>query len=152
MSAEPYIPEKYVSVPNAMDSLGITEALQKTITPEEKKRYQDWTRNANIRVELELFPDGDAIPLVEGSNEYTYARSAAIHWILYERRNYTGSQNAKDSLAAYEKDIELCKQYLKRVPSNKNMPIQKAETTDSVGDDYIIPYSQTQGYPPGILY
>jgi hypothetical protein len=152
MSAEPYIPEKYISVPNAMDSLGITEALQKTITPEEKKRYQDWTRNANNRVETELFPDSDAIPLVEGSNEFTYARSACVHWVLYERRNYTGSANAKDALEAYNKDIELAKQYLKRLPSDKNIPIQVADTTDSVGDNYKIPYSQTQGYPPSILY
>jgi hypothetical protein len=151
MSAEPYIPEKYISVPNAMDSLGITEALQKTITPEEKKRYQDWTRNANNAVEVELFPDSDAIPLVEGTPEYTYARSAAIHWVLYERRNYTGSRNAKDAKEDFNNDIEKVKQYLKRVPSDKNMPIQLADTTNSL-DDYKIPYSQTQGYPPSILY
>jgi len=149
--AEPYIPEKYISVPNAMDSLGITAKLQKTITPEEKKRYQDWTRNANNRIEVDAFPDSDAIPLVEGTKEYTYARSAGIHWVLYERRNYTGSANAKDAKEDYEKDIELLKTYLKRLPSKRNEPIQLAESSDSL-EDYILPYSQTQGYPPDILY
>ncbi len=149
--SEPYIPEKYISVPNAMDSLGISAALQKTITPEEKKRYQDWTRNANNRIEAELFPDGDAIPLVEGTKEYTFARSAGVHWVLYERRNYTGSDNAKDAKEDYEKDIELVKTYLKRLPSDKNAPIQLPEVTDSL-ENFIIPYSQTQGYPPDILY
>jgi len=149
--AEPYIPEKYISVPNAMDSLGITAKLQKTITPEEKKRYQDWTRNANNRIEAALFPDGDDTPLVEGTKEYTYARSAGIHWVLYERRNYTGSKNAADAKEDYEADIKLVQEYLKRLPSKKNEPIQLAEVTDSL-EDYILPYSQTQGYPPDILY
>jgi hypothetical protein len=147
-----YIPEKYITTATAMDSLGITEALQKTITPEEKKRYQDWVRDANNKVEASLFPDSDSIPLTFGNPEYTYARSAAINWVLYKRRNYTGSKNAADSKADFEADIELCRQYLKRIPTAKNIPIQLAETTDVVADNYKIPYSQTQGYPPDILY
>ena len=152
MSAEPYIPEKYISESNAYDSLGISIDAQKNLTQAEKKRFQDWVRNANTNVEISLFPDAEAIPLVEGDAIFTYARAAALHWVEYERRNYTGSANAKESKQKFEEDIQKCKELLKRTPTSRNTPIQAAEVTDSVGDNYKIPYSQTQGYPPNILY
>lgn len=151
MSAEPYIPEPYITTADAYDAVGITEAKQKTLTAEVKKRYQQWVRETNDKIENELFPDADAIPLVEGSKEYTYAKDAGINWIKYKQRSRTGSANAKEAKADYRENIDLAKQYLKRVPTEKNMPIIVAETTNSL-EDHQFGYSQTQGYPPDTLY
>ncbi len=98
-----------------------------------------------------MFPDSDVIPLVEGTEIFTYVKDAAINWVMYKKRNYTGSINAKESKQDFNENIELAQTYLKRQPTSKNLPIQVAEVTSSL-DDFKIPYSQTQGYPPEILY
>lgn len=151
MSVEAYIPEKYLTKPEAYDECGINETLQADLTQAEKARFAGWVREGNNKVETNLFPDSDSIPLVKGTPIFTYARDAVINWVQYKRRNYTGSINAKESKNDFLDNIKLAKELLKRTPTEKNIPIQKAEVTDSL-ENYKIPYSQTQGYPPDILY
>ena len=151
MSAEQYIPEKYITTADAYDSQVISEELQKKLTGEEKKRFQQWVREANDKVETSLFPNSDVIPLEFGTTIYTYAKDAAINWVTWKKRDWTGSLNAKDAKSDFKENIALAKEVLKRTPTLREEPIQKADHTDSLLD-YKIPYSQTQGYPPDILY
>lgn len=151
MSTEAYIPDKYITTADVFDYVGIDEKLQKSITENERKRYQGWVREANNIVETGLFPDSDVIPLEFGSAVYTYARSAALNWVLYKKRDYTGSRNAVNAKSDFQMDLKLAQNYLKRTPTQKNEPIQETEVTN-FENSFIIPYSQTQGYPPDILY
>ena len=127
MSLAPYIPRKYITTADVFDLMGISEEKQKTISAEERKRYATWVREANTNVETDLFGSSDVMPLTEGTTTYTYAKS--------------------DYLA----DIARAKKVLEQTPSKRTEPIQKALTTDSL-EDLIIPYSQTLGYPPDLLY
>jgi hypothetical protein len=152
MSATPeYIPEKYITTSDVFDHIGIPEEKQKTISAEEKHRYQGWVRDANNRVETELFPDSDNIPLNVGDNVYTYAKSAALDWVVYKKRDQVGSKNAINAKNDYDRNIKLAKHYLKMTPTKKNEPIQTPVTSDSL-EDFIIPYSQSLGYPTDLLY
>lgn len=145
-----YIPEKYITTADAFDSVGITEALQKTITDEERKRYQEWVREANNKVEIGLFPDSDVIPITD-AKLLAYVKSAAIDWVTYKKRSWQGSANSKEALDDFKSNLEDAKTYLQRIPSERTAPIQEPVTTD-FGDQYQIAYSQTQGYPPDFLY
>ena len=151
LSSEKYIPEKYITTADAFDSQGISEVQQKTITAEERKRYSDWTRQANDLIETELFPDSDVIPLEKGTQIFTYAKDACIHWITYKRRSWLGSINAKAAKEDYHSSIKLDKALLQRLPTAKTIPIQEAETTD-FGRQYQIGFSQSQGFPTDLLY
>ena len=151
MSTEPYIPRKYITTPDAFDYLGISEAKQKVISAEERKRYAAWVREANNNVETDLFGDSDVIPLAEGSTYLAYEKSAALNWVVYKKRDYAGSKNAPAAKSDYLADIKRVQKLLQQTPSKRTEPIQKAETTDSL-EDFIIPYSQTLGYPPDLLY
>ncbi len=146
-----YIPEKYITTADAYDSVGITEEQQKTITAEERKRYQDWVRQANDRIETELFADSDVIPLEKGTPIFTYAKDAGIHWITYKRRSWLGSINAKDAKDDYNEVIKLAKTLLQKTPTARTIPIQIAETSN-FGDQYQIGFSQSQGFPTSLLY
>lgn len=151
MSVEEYIPEKYITTSEVFDHFGITEAKQQSMTEIERNRYRNWVRKANNRVETELFPDSDSIPLTFGDAIFTYARDAALDWVVYQKRDYAGSRNALSAKNDYDRDIKLAKSYLKRTPTKKNEPIQAPVTTDTLSD-FIIPYSQTQGFPLDTLY
>jgi len=146
-----YIPQKYITTADAFDSQGITEELQKTMPSEERKRYQDWVREANDRVETELFESSDVIPLEEGTTIFTYAKDAALNWVRYKQRNQIGSVNAKDSKNDYKESIVLAKKLLAMTPTERQAPIQEAETT-KFNEQYQFGYSQNQGYPSDFLY
>lgn len=146
-----YIPQKYIITADAFDSQGITEAIQKNMSGEERKRYQDYVREANDKVETKLFEFSDVIPLVAGTPIFTYARDAALNWVLYKQRNRIGSQNAKDSKADFNDNIKDAKRVLAMTPTERQEPIQEAETTN-FNDEYQFGYSQTQGYPTDFLF
>ena len=150
-SEESYIPEKYITIDDAFDFCGIADSDQANLTEEERNRFGAWVREANDKVEASLFPDADVIPLEQGTAIYTYAKDAALNWVLYKKRNLTGSTNAKESKQDYNESIRIAQTFLKRQPTSRNLPIQTPDHTDSL-DDYVIPYSQTQGYPPDTLY
>lgn len=151
MSLAPYTPGKILTTADVFDLMGISEEKQKTISAEEKKRYQTWVREANNLVETELFPDSDVIPITEGTPLYTYVKSAAYNWVLYKKRDYSGSKNAPAAKDDYKYNIRLAKKLVAMTPSKRDEPIQEVEVTDSL-EEVIIPYSQTLGYPPDLLY
>ncbi len=146
-----YTPLRYITVTEALDAVGVTKEQQKSISQADRDQYQSWTKEANTLIESSLFPDSDIIPLDEGSKEFTFAKQAAKQWVIYKKRDLVGSINAGAAKKDFELNIKLAKQYLKRVPTLKDEPIQKADVTDSL-EDFIIPYSQTQGYPVDLLY
>jgi len=146
-----YIPQKYITTADAFDSQGITEAIQKNMSSEERKRYQDWVREANDRVETELFESSDVIPLEQGTTIFTYAKDAALNWVRYKQRNQIGSINAKDSKDDYKENIALAKKLLAFTPTERQAPIQEEDHTE-FGEQYQFGYSQTQGYPTDFLY
>lgn len=146
-----YIPQKYIITADAFDSQGITETLQKTMSGEERKRYQDYVREANDKVETKLFEFSDVIPLVKGTPIFTYAKDAALNWVLYKQRNRIGSVNAKDSKEDFKENIEDAQRLLAMTPTERQIPIQESDTTD-FNNEYQFGYSQTQGYPTDFLY
>lgn len=146
-----YIPQKYITTADAFDSQGITEAIQKNMSSEERKRYQDWVREANDKVETKLFEFSDVIPLEKGTRIFTYARDAAINWVRYKQRNQIGSVNAKDSKDDFNDNIKDARMLLAKTPTERQAPIQEADTTD-FNNQYQFGYSQTQGYPTDFLF
>lgn len=151
MSLAPYTPQKVLTVSDVLDLLGFTEAQQQTISAEERNRYQTWVREANNNVETDLFLDADVIPLTEGSTIYTYAKSAAYNWVVYKKRDFAGSKNAPAAKDDYKTDINRAKRLLQMTPTKRDEPIQLPLTTDSL-EDFIVPYSQTLGYPQDLLF
>lgn len=117
---------------------------------EDKVKYQNWVIEANNQVEADLFPLAEEIPLEKDSKEFAFAQSAALNWVVYKKRDLAGSRNAAAAKKDYEDDIERVKNYLRKKPTTRTNPIH-TKTSDSL-DDYLIPYSQTQGVPPDILY
>lgn len=146
-----YIPEKYLTTSEAFDHIGISEEKQKTISAEERKRYASWVREGNSKAETELFPDTDIIPIAKGTTLFTYIRSAVLNWVVYKKRDFSGSKNARDAKNDYDRDIKLAKKLVAMTPSKRDEPIQETQITDQL-EDFIIPYSQTLGYPPDLLY
>ncbi len=151
MSTAPYIPEKYLTTPDAFKYFGITEEEQQNISAEERTRYQNWVRSANDLVETSLINYSEQIPLEVGSQEFTYAKDAALSWVVYKKRDKEGAKNASsaksEALMYIDKIIEL----LKFKPTTRTQPIQIADVTD-ITEEYELGYSQTQGYPPEQLY
>jgi len=143
--------DKYITLADFLDRIGIKEADQDQLTTELRNRYQRFVDESNAAIEAELINLSATIPLKADSKELTYSQHAAMHWAIYLKRDFVGSRNAKNAKADYEKDINLLKELLKFEPTDRTIPIQIAETTDSLVD-VIIPYSQTQGYPPELLY
>ncbi len=146
-----YIPQKYISTADAFDSQGISEVLQKTMSSEERKRYSDWVREANNKVETNLFEYSDVIPLEEGTTIFTYAKDAAINWVRYKQRDRIGSPNAKNAKNDFKENISDARKLLEKTPTERQEPIQEAETTE-FGEEYQPGYSQTQGYPEDLLF
>ena len=148
--ADDYNSYRYVKFNDVLDVLGFTKAQQESLPPEIRARYLAWTKEANNKVEALLFPNSDAMPLNPGSKEEAFARSAALNWVIYKKRDREGSRNAKEAKENFESDIEMVKNYLKYLPSQREAPALTL-TSDSLAN-VIYPYSQTQGYPPDLLY
>lgn len=150
MSVEDYVPEKYITLDDALKHFGWSQQQINDIDEVTKGRYIRWVREANNIVEGYLFEFSDDIPLKEGSKELTFVKSAALNWIVYKKRDKDGSKNARDALKDHERDLKMVATLLAKTPSKRHDPIA-AITTDSTAD-IIVPYSQTQGYPPDLLY
>ena len=150
MSVSDYVPEKYVTVDDALKHFGWSQQQINEIDATTKQRYDRWVREANNIVEGFLFQFSDVIPLADGSKELTFVKSAALNWIVYKKRDKDGSKNAPSALKDHERDLKMVSNLIAKTPSKRYDPIA-AITTDSTAD-IIVPYSQTQGYPPDLLY
>lgn len=117
---------------------------------EDKVKYQNWVLEANRQVDADLFPLAEQIPLDPTSKAFAFAQSAALNWVVYKKRDLAGSRNATNAKKDYEDDIGRVKELLSKTPTTRTFPIH-TETSDSLGD-YLIPYSQSNGLPPNILY
>lgn len=150
MSADDYNSYRYVKFNDVLDVLGFSKMQQEQLSNEIRARYLAWTKEANNKVEAELFPYSDVIPLTSGSKEEAFARSAALNWVIYKKRDREGSRNAKEARENYDSDIEMCKNLLKFTPTQRQAPAL-TQTSDSLSN-FIVPYSQTQGYPTDLLF
>jgi len=150
MSVADYVPEKYVTLDDALKHFGWTQQQINDIDAATKQRYQRWVREANNIVEGFLFQYSDDIPLLDGSKELTFVKSAALNWVVYKKRDKDGSKNAPSALKDHDRDLKMVANLIAKTPSDRYDPIF-AITTDSTLD-IIVPYSQTQGYPPDLLY
>lgn len=152
MSTPNYISEKYVTTDDALLHLGFTPDQIKALPGTERTRYQNWVTEGNNKFEADTFPYTDNTPVLKGTKEYTFAKSAVLNWIVYKKRDKEGSKNASSARKDYEDDVQRVITLLSKSPTNKMYPIQKDNfTTDSTAD-IITPYSQTQGFPPSLLY
>lgn len=150
MSVADYVPEKYITLDDALKHFGWTQQQINDIDAQTKQRYERWVREANNNVESFLFQFSDDIPLKDGTKELTYVKSAALNWVVYKKRDKDGSKNAGSARKDYESDLKMVANLIAKTPSDRYDPIHTI-TTD-VTADIIIPYSQTQGYPPDLLY
>lgn len=150
MSTPDYISEKYITVNDGLLHLGFTPTQIKVMLEPERTRYTNWVAEANNKVEADTFPFSDNTPLVKGTKEFTFCKSAALNWLIYKKRDLAGSKNAISAKNDYDRDIKAVKELIAKTPSKKMFPIG-TKTTDSTAE-IIIPYSQTQGFPPDLLY
>lgn len=102
-----YIPEQYVTLQDALENLGWTAAQINAMSAQERSRYQDWVREGNNLVETTLFKVGNDTPLSSTSKEYTYAKSAALNWVIYKKRDKEGSKNSKNAKDDHKADLDM---------------------------------------------
>lgn len=102
-----FVPEKYVTLNDALEHLGWTKVEINTITEIQKNRYQNWVREGNNLVETTLFKVGNDTPLKETSKEYAYAKSAALNWVVYKKRDKEGSANAASAKADHKDNLDM---------------------------------------------
>jgi len=102
-----FVPEKYVTLQDALEHLGWTKVQVNAIDEFTKSRYQNWVREGNNLVETTLFKVGNESPLLETSKEYAYAKSAALNWVVYKNRDKEGSRNAVNARQDHERDLEM---------------------------------------------
>ena len=102
-----FVPEKYNTLQDSLEHLGWTKVQINEIDEKTKNRYQNWTREGNNLVETTLFKVGNESPLLETSKEYAYAKSAALNWVVYKKRDKEGSRNALNAKADHEQDLKM---------------------------------------------
>ena len=54
-----------------------------------------------------MFKVGNTNPLVETTQEYAYAKTAALNWVVYKKRDKEGSQNARDARQDHKDSLEM---------------------------------------------
>jgi len=118
-----YIPAKYITYQDALEHIGFTKVQINTITETEKQRYQNWTREANNLVESTLFKVGNTTPLSPTSNEYTYAKSAALNWVVYKKRDKEGSQNATNAKEDHKQNLKELTDYLTALRTDRTKTV-----------------------------
>lgn len=124
MSTE-YTPEKYVTLQDALAHLGWTKVQINTIDEITKSRYQNWVRQANNLVETTLFDLGNTNPLAATSEEFAYAKAAALDWVVYKKRDKEGSRNATNAKADHKQNLDQLRILLtaKRTDRTKTVAI-----------------------------
>ena len=106
MSA-PYIPEKYITLQDALGHLGWNSTQINAIDKTTKDRYQNWVRQANNIIEGTLFKYGDNTPLVPTTKEYSYAIATALDWVVYKQRDKEGSKNATNARDDHKDNLDM---------------------------------------------
>jgi len=149
MSTE-YIAGRYITIDEGFQHLGYTTQQKNTMAEVDRSRYINWIKEANNNVETDLFPASDVIPLDPLSQAFSYAKSAALNWLMYKKRDLAGSRNASAAKADYDRDIDRVRAFLKKTPTLKEYPIQVMKT--DILSNYILPYSETGGWPPDLLF
>ena len=141
---------RYITVLEGYAHLGYTQDQIAGLDEVTRARFLNWIKEANNNVETDLFSASDVIPLDPTSQVYSYAKSAALNWLMYKFRDMEGSKNASASKKDYEDDIARARDFLKKTPTLKEYPIG-VDRTD-VLNTYLIPYSENGGWPLGFLY
>ncbi len=133
-----YIPAKYITYQDALEHLGFTKVQVNTISEIEKQRYQNWTREANNLVESKLSQFGNTTPLAATSNEYTYAKSAALNWVVYKKRDKEGSQNARNAKEDHRHDLDELVKFLTGLRTDRTKTVSIVGTRAG-GNKILLP-------------
>ena len=131
-----YIPEKYITMEDALDHFGWTKLQIQQISDVEKNRYKNWVREGNNLVETTLFKVGNTNPLSRTSKEYTYAKSASLNWVVYKKRDKEGSRNAINAKNDHEQDLQMITDLLTAERSDRTKTV--AILGKSPKDDALI--------------
>jgi len=107
-----YIPEKYITVDDVLDHLGFSKVQINALDEVTRNRYKGWVREGNNLIETTLFKVGNTTPLPATSKEFTYAKSAALNWVVYKKRDKEGSQNAANAKADHKQDLDMIESLL----------------------------------------
>lgn len=127
-----YTPEQYVTLQDALENLGWTADQINTMSAQERSRYQDWVREGNNLVETTLFKVGNDTPLTANSKEFTYAKSAALNWVVYKKRDKEGSKNSKNAKDDHEKDLDMIIELLTATRTDRT------ETASIIGTNHSL--------------
>ena len=137
-----YVPEKYITVDDALEHLGFTKVQINDLDETTRNRYRDWVRQANGKVETFLSNvGGDTIaPLPINSKEYVYAKSAALHWVVYKKRDKEGSRNAINAKNDYKDDLEEIAKFLTSTRSDRTETVSiLGKSPTRVGARILLP-------------
>jgi hypothetical protein len=147
---EDYASDKYITLEDALRHVGYSDATISSLPAEVKARFINWTKEANGNVESDTYIVTDGIPLPKGTPQYTFARNAALNWVMYKKRDWEGAKNSTNAKNDYDRDIKSCIELIRHTPTQRTYPIETSRTHSLA--NRIIPYSQSNGYPPDLLY
>ena len=91
MSISDYVAGRYITIDEGFQHLGYTTQQKNTMAEVDRSRYINWIKESNNNVETDLFPASDVIPLDPTSQVFSYAKSAALNWLMYKKRDLAGT-------------------------------------------------------------
>lgn len=136
-----YVPEKYITLQDALEHLGWTTSQINEINKPTKNRYQNWVRQSNNLIEGILFKYGDNTPLLPTTKEYSYAIQAALDWVVYKQRDKEGSKNATNAKEDHKDNLEMLQSLLTatRTDRTKTVSILGQKKTVSQSPLVLLP-------------
>jgi len=136
-----YIPEKYITLQDALEHLGFTVVQINALPKTEKDRYQNWVREANNLIESTLFKYSDGTPLLPTTREYSYAIATALDWVVYKKRDKEGSRNADNAKEDHKDNLKELVTLLtaKRTDRTKTVSILGKKKTVSQSPLVLLP-------------
>jgi len=133
-----YVPAKYITLQDSLEHLGFTVVQINALSKTEKDRYQNWTRQGNNLVESALFEVGNDTPLLETTKEFAYAKTAALDWVVYKKRDKEGSTNAINAEKDHDRGITKLKSYLIALRSTRTKTVSILGKKKTVSQSPIV--------------
>jgi len=148
--SEEYVGAQFITIQDVFEHLGYSETTINKLSDTDRDMYINWTKEGNNNVETDLFPYTDVTPIDPTTPAFSYAKMAALNHVVYKSRDKIGSRNASSAKKDYDDCITRAIVYLKKLPTKRTYPIYTLRTHST--KHILIPYSQTQGFPPNLLY
>lgn len=103
--------ERYASVDDFLDLLGLTDTQKREITEEQRNRYGRWITEGLNNTEAAIADVIEDDTIDKGTPAFTFAQNSVLNWALYKKRAKDGSQTKDDAKEDFKMNIE----YLRNV-------------------------------------